>query len=43
VGRKFRRAGTSIAAWREIDDFIIKNQKVPAATSIQPVQVNETA
>lgn len=36
-GRKFRRAGTSIAKWRELDAFIIKNQKVPRDTSIQPV------
>jgi acetyl esterase/lipase len=41
IGPKFRRAGRSIPAWRKIDEFIIKNQKVPPGTEICPVLVND--
>ena len=37
---KFRRAGRSIPAWRKIDEFIVKNQKVATGTEICPVLVN---
>ena len=42
AGRKFRRAGTSIAAYRDIDRWIIKNQRVPKGTAVRPVQVGDT-
>jgi acetyl esterase/lipase len=39
VGRKFRRAGLDIEAWRSFDDFVIKNQRVPKGTEVEAVQL----
>jgi acetyl esterase/lipase len=41
VGRKFRRAGDSLAKWRELDAYIIKNQKVPRDADVRPVRADE--
>jgi len=43
VGAKFRRAGTSVAALRNMTEFIVKNQKIPAGTDIRPVSINGLA
>ena len=40
VGPKFKRAGESVARFRELNEFAIKNQKVPGNTSVRPVQVD---
>jgi acetyl esterase/lipase len=37
VGPKFKRAGNSISELRKLDEFIIKNQKIPTGTEICPV------
>jgi acetyl esterase/lipase len=42
VGPKFRRAGTSMVEWRRLDDFIIKNQRAPRGTGVEPVRVGDT-
>lgn len=36
VGPKFRRAASSISELRKLDEFIIKNQKIPTGTEIRP-------
>ena len=38
VGPKFNRAGRSVSELRKLDEFIIKNQKIPTGTEICPVQ-----
>jgi monoterpene epsilon-lactone hydrolase len=38
VGAKFKRASSSIAELRKLDEFIIKNQKIPTGTEITPVR-----
>ena len=37
VGPKFKRAGSSVSELRKLDEFIIKNQKIPTGTEISPV------
>lgn len=37
VGPKFKRAGNSVSELRKLDEFIIKNQKIPAGTEISQV------
>ncbi len=39
MGRKFKRAGQSIEAWRRIDDFMIKHQRLPKGTEVQEVHI----
>jgi acetyl esterase/lipase len=39
VGKKFRRAGSSITEWRRLDEMVIKHQRVPKGTEIEPVQI----
>lgn len=41
VGRRFRRAETSIAEWRKLDDLILRNQRLPKGTRISPATVGE--
>jgi acetyl esterase/lipase len=43
VGPKFRRAGESITKWRDLHDFIIKNQRIPDGADFRPVTVNGIA
>lgn len=43
VGPKFRRAGKSIPLYRELDELIMKNQKVPKNTEITPVRAGDVA
>lgn len=37
VRRKFERAGRSIEAWRELEGFLIRSQRVPKGTVVSPV------
>jgi len=37
VGPKFKRAGGSVSELRKLDEFIIKNQKIPTGTEISRV------
>jgi monoterpene epsilon-lactone hydrolase len=39
VAKQFRRAGTSVAAWRRLDRLMIKTQRVPKGTGIEPIRV----
>jgi acetyl esterase/lipase len=39
VGPRFKRASGSVPALRELDGYIIRNQKVPAGTLVSPVLV----
>lgn len=41
VGRKFRKAGTDIDAWRRIDGFMIRNQMVPKGTEVEGVHIGD--
>ena len=43
VGPKFKRAGSSISELRKLDEFIIKNQKIPTGTEIRPVSAEGIA
>lgn len=43
VSSKFKRAGSSVSELRKLDEFIIKNQKIPTGTEISPVLAGEIA
>ncbi len=38
VGQRFRRAGESITELRKLDEFAIRNQRIPAGTEIETVE-----
>lgn len=40
MGPKFRRAGKSVAKLRDMTDWIVKNQKVPAGTTVEPLSID---
>ena len=40
VGRKYRRAGESIRALRELDDLMIRNQRPPRGTQVSHVDLD---
>lgn len=39
VGPRFRRADGSVPKMRDMTDWIVKNQKVPAGTTVEPVSI----
>ena len=41
VRPKFLRAGTSIAAYRDMDRWISRNQRVPKGTEVQPIRAGD--
>jgi acetyl esterase/lipase len=41
IGRRFRRAGVSIAELRKLDDMIARSQRPPRGTRISPVTVSD--
>lgn len=43
VGPKFKRAVGSVSELRKLDEFIIKNQRIPAGTEISPVRAKGIA
>jgi len=43
VGAKFKRAGRSVSKFRELNEFAVKNQKIPKNTKILPIQVKGMA
>jgi len=40
VGPKFRKAGGSISEWRQLNEMVVRNQRVPKGTKIEPVQID---
>ncbi len=40
MGSKFRKAGTDLSRWRDIDGFIIRNTSVPENTIIEPTEID---
>jgi acetyl esterase/lipase len=42
VARKFRSADRSVAEYRKLHSWIIKNQRVPSGTEVSPLSINDT-
>ena len=40
VSPKFKKAGDSITEWRKLNAMVIRNQRVPKGTDVEPVQVD---
>jgi hypothetical protein len=40
MGSKFRKAGTDLSRWSDIDRFIIRNTYVPENTIIEPTEID---